>query len=84
MSLAAIFQTYGEKLCTDLLREQLRQFTFDGSECHAVVNTELKNPEHAIAASNIRHAILSQYRDTVPVDVVIEIVSKLLDEGKLP
>jgi hypothetical protein len=70
-------------MITDKIISALERVTFDGSECHAVVNTELKNPEHEIAASNIRHAILSQYRDTVPVDVVIEIVLKLADEGRI-
>ena len=48
------------------------------------INAELRGSENEIAASNLRHATTSQYRDTVPVDAVIEIVSKLLDEGKLP
>ena len=70
-------------MITDKIISALERVTFDGSECHAVVNTELKNPEHEIAASNIRHAILSQYRDTVLVDAVIEIVGRLLEDGEL-
>jgi hypothetical protein len=55
---------------------------FDGSECHDVVNAELRGPENEIAASNIRHAIVSQYRDTIPLDIVVEIVAGLLEKGE--
>jgi hypothetical protein len=83
-----IFQDYGRTVCRDQctakLRRALEPFCFDGTECHRVVNAELRGPENEIAASNIRHANLAQYRDTIPIDAVIEIVGKLLDDGEMP
>jgi hypothetical protein len=67
----------------DQLAEKLRQFCFDGTECHRVVNAELQGSEHEAAASAIRHKVLSQYHDTIPIDAVIEIVGQLLDDGEL-
>jgi hypothetical protein len=65
------------------LRRVLAPFTFDGTEVHNTINSELRNPEDEIAASNIRHVNVSQYRDTVPVDAVIEVVGKWLEDGEL-
>jgi hypothetical protein len=71
----------GEKnmTCRDQLVEKLRKVTLDGSEIFHIVDAELKNAEDEIAASNIRHAILSQYRDVVPLDAVIEVVGEWLE-----
>jgi hypothetical protein len=79
-----IFQNYGAAVCRDQqlaerLRYLLEPFTFDGSEIHRVINAELRGPENEIAASNIRHANVSQYQGTVPVDAVIEVVGKWLE-----
>jgi hypothetical protein len=69
-------------LCRDQFAEKLRRalapFCFDGTECHGVINAELRGPENEPAASNIRHANVSQYRDTIPRDAV-----KLLEDGEL-
>ena len=85
---ATPLENFSASVCRDQFAEKLLRalepFCFDGTECHRVVNAELQGPEHEIAASNIRHANLAQYRDTIPIDAVIEIVGKLLDEGKLP
>jgi hypothetical protein len=64
------------------LLRKLAQHSFDGSEVHRVVERELRGPENEIAASNIRHAIIAQYRDTVPLDAVIEVVAELFDKGE--
>jgi hypothetical protein len=57
--------------------------TFDGTEIFAVVDSQLHDPELALAAAAIRHAILSQYRGCVPVDAIVEIVGRLLEDGEL-
>jgi hypothetical protein len=75
-----IFQKYDDARAQRRLRA-LAPYIFDGTEVHRVVNLELRGLENEIAASNIRHAIQSQYRNTIPVDVVIEIVG-LLQQGE--
>ena len=76
------------KVCRDELAEKLRclleRLAFDGTECHRVIDAELRGAEHEVAASAIRHKVLSQYHDTIPIDAVKEIVGKLLDDGELP
>jgi hypothetical protein len=84
MTVTSPFRKFGAAVCRDQLTAKLRQFCFDGTECHRVVNAELQGPEHEIAASNIRHANLSQYRDTIPINAVIEIVGKFFDDGEMP
>ena len=74
------------KVCRDELAEKLRclleRLAFDGTECHGVINAELRGPENEVAASNIRHVNVSQYQGTAPIDLVIEVVGKWLeDEG---
>jgi hypothetical protein len=75
------------ELRNDLRAEQLRRalepYLFDGTEAHRVIDAELRGLEHEIAASAIRHAVLSQFRNTIPFDVVIEIVGKLFEDGEL-
>jgi hypothetical protein len=77
------FQKFSAAVCRDQLAEKLRRalkpVTFDGSECHRVINSELQGVENEITASNLRHATTSQYHDTVPVDAVIEVVGKWLE-----
>jgi hypothetical protein len=78
-----IFQNFGAAICRDQFAEKLRRllepFCFDGTECHGVINAELRGPENEIAASNIRHVNVSQYRDTVLVDAVVEVVGKAVE-----
>ena len=62
------------------LRRALTPYAFDGTEIHRVVDLELRGLELEIVASNIRHAIVSQYRQTVPLEVVIGIVATLAEE----
>jgi hypothetical protein len=64
------------------LLRRLTKHSFDGSEVHGVVERELRGPENEIAASAIRHAIVAQYRETIPVDAVVEIIAELLDKGE--
>jgi hypothetical protein len=80
-------QNFSAAICRDqrvakLLRT-LAPFVFDGSETFRTINAELRNPEDETVASAIRHAVLSQYRDTVPIDAAIEIVGRLLEDGEL-
>jgi hypothetical protein len=82
-----VFQKYAEQMERDqhlarLLRA-IARYAFDGTELHRTVNAELHGLENEITASNLRHAIKAQYRDTVPLDAVIEIVGKLLENGEL-
>jgi hypothetical protein len=82
------FRNYGAAICRDqfaakLLRA-LEPFCFDGTELHRVIDSELRGPENEIAASNLRHASTSQYGGCIPADAIVEVVGKLLDEGKLP
>jgi hypothetical protein len=56
------------------LVERLRQFIFDGTECHAVVDSELHGLELEHSAAAIRHKIVSQYQGTVPLDAVLMIL----------
>jgi hypothetical protein len=82
MTTTSPFRKFGTAVHRDQLIAKLCQLSFDGSECFGIVAAELHDPELEHAASAIRHAILSQYRDCVPVDAVLEIVGELLeDEG---
>ena len=86
-NLAKILQNYQAGISKDQRLEKLYRalapYLFDGSECSRTINAELPGPENEIAASNIRHANLAQFCDCVPVDIILEVVGKLLDEGKL-
>ena len=83
----SIFQNYNAALCRDLRAEKLRRalapYAFDGTETHRIVDLELRGLENQIAASNIRHANVSQYRDCVPVDAAVEVIAELLERGEL-
>jgi hypothetical protein len=80
------FQEYNRQICRHARDERLlrvlARYAFDGTELHAVVDRELRDPENETAAANLKHAIVSQYRDTIPLDAVIEIVVGLLDKGE--
>jgi hypothetical protein len=65
------------------LRRALERCTFDGTECHGVVDAELRGLELELAASAIKHSVLSQFRGCVPLDYAIEVVLALLDNGEL-
>jgi hypothetical protein len=86
-NLAKILQNYqagiGKDQRLEKLHRALERFSFDGTELHCTINAELRGPENEIAASNIRHAVLSQYRDTIPRDAVIEVVDKFLEDEAL-
>jgi hypothetical protein len=81
------FRKFGAAICRDQPGEKLRlalaPYTFDGSECFSVINSELRGRENETARSNIRHAVLSQYRDVATIDVVVEVVGKLHEDGAL-
>jgi hypothetical protein len=66
----------------ELLRA-LARYAFDGTELHRAVDRELRGPENEIVAAALKHAIVAQYRDTIPLDAAIEIVIGLLDRGEL-
>lgn len=65
------------------LLRALARHAFDGAELHRAVDRELGDHENAIAAANLKHAIVSQYRDTIPIDAAVEIVIALIDKGEL-
>jgi hypothetical protein len=66
-------------MITEKIISALKRVTFDGTECHGVINAELRGPENEVAASNIRHVNVSQYQGTVPVDAVVETVLKFAE-----
>jgi hypothetical protein len=72
----AILQRYTEKLI-----RACALHCFDGTEVHGTIDRELCGLEHGVTATNIKRAIEAKYRDSIPGDVVIEIVSKLREEG---
>ena len=85
--LARILQNFGTGISRDRRREKLLRalapYAFDGTETHRIVDLELRGLENQIAASNIRHANVSQYRDCVPVDAAVEVIAELLERGEL-
>jgi hypothetical protein len=86
-NLARILQNYSAGISRDqrvakLLRA-LEPFCFDGTECHHVINAELRGLENELVASNLRHANVSQYRDCAPLDAVINVVLTLQENGDL-
>ena len=64
------------------LLDRLAQHSFDGTEIFRVIEREFPGPDHEISMSAIRHALIAQYRNTVPIDVVIEIIAGILDDGE--
>ena len=84
--LGQLFKDYGAGISRDQRLEKLLRalepFLFDGSEIHHVID-QLRGPENEIVASAIRHAALAQYHDCAPIDIILEVVGRLLDEGKL-
>jgi hypothetical protein len=57
MTATSPFRNFGDAVCqgprrAEELRRILAPFTFDGTECHAVVNIELPGLEYEITASN--------------------------------
>jgi hypothetical protein len=70
-------------MITEKLIAALERVTFDGTELHGIINSQLPDPELELAASAIRHAVLAQFHDCVPRSAVIEIVGRLLEDGEL-
>jgi hypothetical protein len=68
--------------CADRARRALAPHCFDGSELHQKVNAELRGIEYGPTAINIRSAIEEQYRGALPLDVAVEIVAGLLEDGE--
>jgi hypothetical protein len=86
MSLATIFRNYGAAIGKDqhrveALRRILARFTFDGTECHRIIDSELRGLENELTASAIKHKIQSQFHDCIPIDAVL---MALLETGELP
>jgi hypothetical protein len=79
------FRNFGRAVCHDQLLEKLRlallPHTLDGTECHRTINTELRGVENEIAASNIRHANVTQYRGCVSLGAAIEVIGKMIEDG---
>jgi hypothetical protein len=66
------------------LRRALEPFTFDGTEIFRTIDIELPGPENEIAAANLRHAALAQYRDCIPRDAVLEVVCRAVERTWAP
>jgi hypothetical protein len=80
-------RAFGAAVCKDqrlmkLLRA-LEAHAHDGTEVHHVVRSELGGLEHSVTATNITDAIEVKYCGSVPKDIIIEIVGKLLERGEL-
>ena len=82
------FRNYSAAICHDQLAEKLRRalepFTFDGTEIFRTIDIELPGPENEIAAANLRHAALAQYRDCIPRDAVLEVVCRAVERTWAP
>jgi hypothetical protein len=72
-----------ESLCPEKLRRAFAPHCFDGTEVHGTIDHELRGLEHGVTAMNIKRAIELQYRNCIPVDVIVEIVSKPLEPEEL-
>jgi hypothetical protein len=72
----AVNDAVGEKL-----GQSLATHTFDGTEIHRAVDIELRGLGNETAAVKIKAAIEAKYHGAVPLDAVIEIVGKLLDDA---
>jgi hypothetical protein len=88
MTAASPFRAFGGAICRDqqraeALRAALERFAFDGTECHTVVDAELRGLELELARAAIRHIIVATYRGTVPIDAAIELVLLLRESGEL-
>jgi len=70
-------------MITEKIISALERVTFDGTELHGVIDSQLPDPELELAASAIRHSVLAQYGGTVPISAVVEIVGRLLEDGEL-
>jgi hypothetical protein len=77
------FLTYSEKLCNLAREERLRRafaaHCHDGTEIHHVVDHELVGLEHGVTAMTIKRAIEAKYKNSVPLDAVIEIICELVE-----
>jgi hypothetical protein len=67
---------FGEKL-----RRALVPHAFDGSEVFGVIDTSLR--ENKAAAATIRNANFETYCGAVALDIVIEVIGKLHEDGNL-
>jgi hypothetical protein len=87
MNFGAILQGYSERTCRMLRREKLRRaftpYCLDGTEIHCVIDHALPGLENETAATRIKGAAEAKYQDTIRLDIVIEIVAGLLDEGEV-
>jgi hypothetical protein len=86
MNLDRILEAHRRKVAESLLAELRRalvQHAFDGCECHSIIRRELRGLELEAASSSIQYAVRARFRDCVPIDVAIEVVGKLFDDGEL-
>jgi hypothetical protein len=67
----------------DRLRRALTAYCHDGTEIHDTINHALPGLENETAATRIKRAVEAKYRDSIRLEIVIEIVSGLLDEGEI-
>jgi hypothetical protein len=85
--LETIFGNYAREMCSfphaDRLYRALLEAIFDGTEAYHIIDRALPGLENETAAVKIKHAVLVQYKDTIPVSTVIEIMMVLLNKGEL-
>jgi hypothetical protein len=86
--LETIFGNYAREMCSfphadRLYRALLAVTIFDGTEAYGTIDHALPGLENETAAAKIKHAVLVQYKDTLPVSTAIEIVMALLNKGEL-
>ena len=63
----------------DRLRRALTAYCHDGTEIHDTIDHALPGLENETAATRIKSAVEAKYRDTVALDIIIEIVAGLLE-----
>jgi hypothetical protein len=69
------------------LRQAITPFIKDGTEAHGIVDAAL-DPVRDLKAftttrGSIRRAVEREYRGTIHADDVVEIIPKLIEDGKL-
>ena len=64
---------------SEKLRHAFAPFCFDGTEINDVIDHTLPGLENETAATRIKSAVEAKYRDTVALDIIIEIVAGLLE-----
>jgi hypothetical protein len=65
-----------------ILRRELLRAAFDGTEAHAEIDVAFEGDPNPNRRKAVKHAVTKQYRNTIPIDVAIEVVARR-DRGEL-